>query len=245
MSIDKSRLPRHIAIIMDGNGRWAKERGLPRTEGHRHGIRAIKEITKAANELGIKVLTFFAFSTENWRRPKQEINMLMRSLDRFLRINTRGLIKDNIRLNVIGDIKALPRHLQLRLNKTIVSTKDNSGMIINLALSYGSRQEIINAAKGLISDILNKKISEQDINEKLFSEYLYTKGLPDPDLLIRTSGEMRISNFLLWQISYSELYFCKKFWPDFNKDDLILAIQEYGRRERRFGAIEVGASLRS
>jgi len=233
-------IPRHIAIIMDGNGRWAHRRGLPRTAGHRAGINRIKKIIKAADELGVKVLTLFAFSTENWKRPKREINMLMRSLENFLDKEIAELNKNNIRFNVIGRDEPVPLVLLKKLKKTEELTENNTGLTVNLAFNYGARSEIVDAAKKIVKSVEEKKYNLDDINENSFSEFLYTVGLPDPDLLIRTSGEMRISNFLLWQLSYAELYFTKTCWPDFDKQDLIDAIKEYQSRDRRFGEVKSG-----
>ena len=235
--IDKNSIPRHIAIIMDGNGRWAKERGLPRSAGHRAGINRVKEIIKAASELGVKVVTLFAFSTENWSRPKKEINLLMRALNNFLDREINELDKNNIRLMVIGQDKPTPQYLLAKIEKAKERTKDNTGLIFVLALNYGSRQEIVDAVKKFTNAVIKDKANLEDLDMENFSNYLYTAGLPDPDLLIRTSGQMRISNFLLWQLSYTELYFPRKYWPDFGKEDLEKAIDIYQRRERRFGKI--------
>jgi len=231
-------LPGHIAIIMDGNGRWAKRRSLPRIEGHRRGIDKIREIIKTADELGIKVLTFFAFSTENWRRPKREVDMLMRSLERFLKKEIQDFNEKNIRFKKIGRDDPIPKALQGLIKKSEDITKKNSGLIVNLALNYGSRAEIVDATKKIIRSAINGNFNPDNLNEDSFSSFLYTAGLPDPDLLIRTSGEMRISNFLLWQLSYAELYFTKKYWPDFTKDDLIDTINDFQKRDRRFGDIK-------
>lgn len=232
-------VPQHIAIIMDGNGRWAEARGLPRAFGHREGVKRVKEIVKAAQELGIKVLTIFAFSTENWNRPKEEIDMLMRFLENYLKSSAKDLKKKNIRLNVIGRRDRIPARLTKEIEHTIKSTKNNSGFILNLALDYGGRFEIINAVKSIAKEArqdLSFDIAK--ITEEYFSRHLYTNNLPDPDLLIRTSGEERISNFMLWQLSYTELYFPEKFWPDFKKMDLEEAIELFNKRKRRFGRIE-------
>ena len=233
--LDKNNIPRHIAIIMDGNGRWAKERSLPRTAGHREGVKRVREIIRAAAELGVKVLTFFAFSTENWTRPKSEIRLLMRYLDNFLGRQLEELNKNNIRLRVIGRGDPIPRQLQEKLSRAEEQTGKNIRMTVVLALNYGGRQEIADAARGLAEDVSKGKVKLKEIDDEFLSRYLYTAGLPDPDLLIRTSGQMRISNFLLWQISYAELYFPEKYWPSFRKKDLEEAIEEYQRRERRFG----------
>lgn len=237
--IDKNNIPQHIAIIMDGNGRWAKQRGLPRTAGHRAGIERIKEIIKAANELGIKVLTFFAFSTENWSRPKKEVGMLMYSLNNFLNRQIKELDKNNIKFMVIGRDEPMPEYLQAKIKEAEDKTKDNTGLVVILALNYGGRQEIVDAVKNFTRSVIKGEANLDDLNVQKFGDYFYTAGLPDPDLLIRTSGEMRISNFLLWQISYAELYFPKKHWPDFRGEDLKKAIRVYQKRERRFGGINV------
>ncbi len=232
-----SKNPRHIAIIMDGNGRWAKKRGLSRIEGHKKGIARIEEITKAAVEQKIEVLTFYAFSLENWRRPSLEVQGLMLLLKKFL-IEKRELLKEeDIRLISIGEREKLPKSVQKELNKTEELSKNNKGLILNISLSYGSRQEIIRAVRKIAEDAQRKKVKINKINERLFSKYLYTKNLPDPDLLIRTSGELRISNFLLWQLSYSELYFTPKFWPDFQKSDFLEAVDDFKKRNRRFGGL--------
>jgi len=237
--LDKNNIPKHVAIIMDGNGCWAKERGLSRTQGHRAGIKRIEEIVKAANALGIKVVTFFTFSTENWSRPKKEVHMLMRYLDNFLTRKINELDKNNVRLIVIGRDKPIPEYLLDKIRKAQAKTKDNTGMTVVLALNYGSRQEIIDAVRKFAESVIKGKINLEALDVESFGDYFYTAGLPDPDLLIRTSGEMRLSNFLLWQLSYTELYFPKKYWPDFGKEELEKAILEYQKRERRFGGIDV------
>ncbi|MBM3252157.1 MAG: isoprenyl transferase [Candidatus Omnitrophica bacterium] len=230
--------PNHIAIIMDGNGRWARRRGLPRTAGHRAGINKIKKMIKAADDLGVKILTLFAFSTENWNRPKREVDMLMRSLENFLDKEVADLNKNNIRLQVIGRDEPIPKKLLEKLKNAQETTKNNTGITVNLAFNYGARSEIVDAAKKIADEVSQRRYNLDQLNENSFSEFLYTAGLADPDLLIRTSGEMRISNFLLWQLSYAELYFTKKFWPDFDKKDLQDAIAEYESRDRRFGEVK-------
>ena len=235
--VNKSRIPKHVAIIMDGNGRWAKDRGLSRTSGHREGIKRVKEIVRAAGEMGIKAVTFFAFSTENWSRPKEEIDILMRYLENFLIKEVNDMHKDNIRFNVIGEDNPLPLGIQKKIKEAKRKTKDNTGLTVTLALNYGARQEIVEAAKRFAQDVLFKEAAIQDLSIEKFSSYLYTFDLPDPDLLIRTSGEMRISNFLLWQLSYAEFYFTEKFWPEFKADDFKAAIEVYQSRERRFGGL--------
>lgn len=235
--LDKGNIPRHVAIIMDGNGRWAKERALPRSAGHRAGIDRVKEVIKAASELGIKVVTLFAFSTENWARPEKEVNLLMRALNNFLDRQINELDKNNIRLIVIGQDRPIPRYLLTKIKKAQEKTKDNTGLVFALALNYGSRQEIVDAIKKFTNAVIKGEADLEDLDTENFSSYLYTAGLPDPDLLIRTGGEMRISNFLLWQISYAELYFPEKYWPDFGKKGLEKAIEIYQKRERRFGKV--------
>mgnify|MGYP001594841919 FL=1 len=222
---------------MDGNGRWAKERGLPRTAGHREGIKRVQEITNAAAELGVGVLTFFAFSTENWDRPKKEIDVLMRSLNNFLDKRIRELDKNNIRFKVIGRDSPIPEEILLKIRAAEEKTRQNTGLVMTLALNYGSRQEIVDAAKKDVDSVLKGKLDLENLSTENFSNYLYTAGLPEPDLLIRTSGEMRLSNFLLWQLSYAELYFPKQYWPDFKRGDFEEAIKVYQERERRFGVL--------
>jgi undecaprenyl diphosphate synthase len=229
--IDKTNLPKHIAIIMDGNGRWAKTKGKLRVFGHQKGVTAVRDTVEGAAEIGIKYLTLYAFSTENWSRPAKEVNALMTLLVSSIHKETKTLMKNNIRLSAIGNIAKLPIKAQEKLKEAIEKTKDNSRMTLILALSYSSRWEILNAVKNIIKD---ERKAEQ-INEDVFQQYLSTKSVPDPELLIRTSGEYRISNFLLWQIAYSELYFTKTLWPDFSKTDLEKAILDYQSRERRFG----------
>lgn len=229
-------VPQHLAIIMDGNGRWAEKRGLPRTFGHRQGVKRVEEIIKAACELRIRVLTIFAFSTENWNRSKQEIDMLMKYLEFFLKNKIGDFNKNNIRLNVMGRRDRIPAYLVRALEHAVKTTADNTGLIFNLALDYGSRLEIINAVKSIAREIKrDKSFDINSIDEHYFSQHLYTRGLPDPDLLIRTSGEERLSNFMLWQLSYAELYFPQVFWPDFKKKDLEEAIKVFNQRQRRFG----------
>lgn len=233
--IDITRLPKHIAIIMDGNGRWAKKRGMMRIFGHQNGVDAVREAAESAAEIGVKYLTLYAFSTENWNRPKKEVDALMKLLVETIDKETPTLNKNDIRLNAIGDIESLPKKSQKQLLKAIDNTKDNKRMTLNLALSYSARWELTNAIKSIVSEYEKEKFSIDDINQEMISKHLNTAGIPDPELLIRTSGEHRISNFLLWQIAYSELYFTNKLWPDFRKDDLYEAILDYQHRERRFG----------
>lgn len=238
--IDKKRLPQHIAIIMDGNGRWAKRHNRRRIVGHLEGTKAIKRIVKFSGEIGIRILTLFAFSTENWNRPKREVWALMNLLYKFLKQETNNLQKNNIKLLVSGQVERLPAKVRVELSKTIDATRENSRLILNLALSYGGREEIVRACREIAKQISNKSKKLKDIDEQSFNNYLYTTGLPDPDLLIRTSGEFRISNFLLWQIAYSEIYVTPVLWPDFNRRDLLLALIDYQNRERRFGKVKSG-----
>ena len=227
----------HIAIIMDGNGRWAKERGLPRAEGHRAGAESIREVTEACIELGVKYLTLYAFSSENWSRPKTEVDALMKLLDRFLDDKASELNKQNIRLQAIGDLERLPAATRKRLDRIQEQTKNHQTMTLVLALSYGAREEITAAVRAIAKAAVAGEISPDEIDGELIAKNLYTKDIPDPDLLIRTSGEMRVSNFLLWQISYSEIVIVKKMWPDFRQGDLFAAVEEYNKRHRRFGAL--------
>ena len=233
--LEKNNLPRHIAIIMDGNGRWAKMRGLPRVMGHKVGIESVRVIVKECARLNVEVLTLYAFSAENWKRPRKEVETLMRFLHKFLQKEIDELNSNNIRLNAIGRWQELPPFVRDRLMETIARLKDNTGLILNLALNYGGRSEIVDGIKGIVRDIREGRVDEEDINEEMFCKYLYTANLPDPDLLIRTSGEMRVSNFLLYQISYSEIYVTSKLWPDFRKEDLDKAIMDYQKRIRRYG----------
>jgi undecaprenyl diphosphate synthase len=230
-------LPRHVAIIMDGNGRWAKERRLPRIEGHRTGAESARTIIRAAGELGIKYLTLYAFSVENWNRPKEEVDALMKYLVHYLKTETPELNKNNVKLEVIGQIYRLPEAVQEHLRKSMATLSKNNGLTLIMALSYGGRTEIIDAVRAIGTEIRDGKLDPADINEELFSQHLYTRNFPDPDLLIRTSGEMRVSNFLLWQISYTELVVTSTLWPDFRKPQFCEALEEYHRRHRRFGAL--------
>ena len=234
-SIKKFPYPKHIAIIMDGNGRWAKNRGKLRVFGHENGTKSVKNIVETCSNLGIQCLTLYAFSTENWNRPKLEVKTLMSLLISSLKRESDKLEKNNIRLNPIGNLNLLPLKVSKELFQVVETTKSNSGMVLNLALSYGSRDEIINCVKEIGEKIKNNLISFEKIDETVINQHLYTQNLPDVDLLIRTSGEQRVSNFLLWQIAYAELYFTKVLWPDFTEQDLYKAIDNYQKRERRFG----------
>lgn len=233
--IDKNHLPKHIAIIMDGNGRWAKEKGELRVFGHKNGVTAVREALEAAVEIGLSYLTLYAFSTENWNRPQFEVDALMELLVNSLNQELPTFQENNIRVNSIGRMSDLPQHCQVTLQSTIEQTKDNTGCTLTLALSYGSRQEILDATKSIAEKVKKGEISTDDITEELFSKSLYTHDLPDPDLLIRTSGEERISNYMLWQIAYSELFFLPMMWPEFSRETLFECIYLFQNRERRFG----------
>ncbi|MEM6630656.1 MAG: isoprenyl transferase [Bacteroidota bacterium] len=235
--IQHFRLPQHIAIIMDGNGRWARKKGNARVFGHRSAIEAVRDTTEGAAELGIKYLTLFAFSTENWQRPKLEVNALMQLLVETIRKETSTLMKNDIRLNAIGELESLPAKCRKELDEAINLTKGNERMTLNLALSYGSRADIVKGVQRLVEEVQKGVIAPQDIGEEVFSSFLSTANMPDPELLIRTSGEERISNFLLWEIAYAEIYFTGKLWPDFRREDLYEAVRNYQSRERRFGKI--------
>jgi undecaprenyl diphosphate synthase len=233
----KAALPAHVAIIMDGNGRWAKQRGLPRIEGHRNGAESVRAVVRAAGEVGIKYLTLYAFSVENWNRPKEEVDTLMNYLARYLKNELGELQKYNVRLEVIGQIYRLPEFVQEQLKKSIAALARNNGLTLVLALSYGGRTEIVDAARSVARQVQQGKLDPAEITEQILSQHLYTKHVPDPDLLIRTSGEMRVSNFLLWQISYAELVVVPTLWPDFRKAEFFSALEEYARRHRRFGGV--------
>jgi len=235
--IDPLRTPKHVAIIMDGNGRWAKQKGMMRVLGHRNGVKAVKQTIDAASKIGIEVLTLYAFSTENWSRPKTEVKALMNLLVSSLKDELEAFQKNNIKLQTIGQIESLPKKAQKQLREVIELTKNNTSMVLNLALSYGSREEIVNTIRNISKKVVNKQLLIEEIDEKIINNHLYTFTLPDVDFLIRTSGEKRISNFLLWQIAYAEFYFTDVLWPDFRKEDFFKAIVEYQNRERRFGKI--------
>jgi undecaprenyl diphosphate synthase len=235
--LDKDDLPSHIAIIMDGNGRWAKEKGLSRIEGHREGINSVREITRECGNLGVKFLTLYTFSIENWMRPKSEVSALLDLLLITINNEIDELNKNNVKLSIIGHLGDFPPAPKEGLLRGIEKTKNNTGLNLNLALSYGGRIEILDAVKKIVAKVKMGKVDIEDIDEKLFSEHLYTRGKPDPDLLIRTSGEMRVSNFLLWQIAYTEIYVTSIYWPDFRVKELYDAIIDYQNRERRFGKL--------
>ncbi len=236
-SLNEEKLPRHVAIIMDGNGRWADKRNLPRSAGHKAGTEPIRPIVELCSELGIEVLTLYTFSVENWKRPIREVSSIMKLLLEQLRGQTPELNKNNVQLRFTGDINGLPGRVVREIKRSINATKDNTGLILNLALNYGGRQEIVQAVRAIIADVNADKLKAKNIDEDIFAQYLYTSGLPDPDLLIRTGSEMRISNFLLWQSAYTEIYVTDLLWPDFRREDLLLALLSYQKRKRRFGGI--------
>ena len=236
--IDLNNVPTHIAIIMDGNGRWAKKRFLPRTAGHKAGVETIREVVKECSRLNVKYLTLYAFSTENWKRPKVEIDTLMSLLVSYLKSEIKELHSNNVRIETIGDISKLPQSCIKELDNARELTKDNTGVTLNLALNYGSRNDITNAVLDIVKDCKSDKINIESINEDTIKNYLSTKSTPDPDLLIRTSGEERLSNFLLWELAYSEFYFTDVHWPDFNSQELQKAIYVYQNRDRRFGGLK-------
>jgi undecaprenyl diphosphate synthase len=233
--IDLSKLPKHIAIIMDGNGRWAKEHGKLRVFGHHNGVISVRDVVEASVELGVSYLTLYTFSAENWNRPKLEVKAIMELLVSTIDKEIDTFMKNNVRLNAIGDLDMLPGKCHSELINAMNKTSVNTGLVLTLALSYSSRREIIHAVKRIAGKVCNGELKAEDIDEDIFEENLFTKGMPDPELLIRTSGEYRISNYLLWQIAYSELYFTSKLWPDFRREDLYEAILDYQKRERRFG----------
>lgn len=236
-------MPRHIAVIMDGNGRWAQQRNLPRLAGHREGVESVREVVRACRELGVPVLTLYAFSRDNWNRPKWEVQGLMRLLSRYLKTELKELKENGISLRVIGNLDRLPEKLRADLHKAVEATQGNRDMVLNVALSYSGREEILQAVVKVVQAVLAKTLSLDEINEKTFADFLYTSGLPDPDLLIRTSGEYRLSDFLIYQTAYTEIYVTPTLWPDFRKRHLLAAIQEYHKRERRFGL--TGEQVRS
>lgn len=235
--LDKTKLPAHVAIIMDGNGRWAKKHLLSRIKGHEKGAEAVRTVVRVCRELGIAYLTLYAFSTENWQRPQKEVAALMTLLTKFLKSEQKELAAKDIRLAVIGQIERLPANVQQVLHETMELTRSNSALQLNLALSYGSRTEIVRMARQIAKEAKSEQLDPDDINAEIVAAHLYTKDMPDPDLLIRTSGEMRISNFLLWQIAYAEIYVTPTYWPDFGKDEFVEILKNYQQRERRFGQV--------
>ncbi|MBI3805832.1 MAG: isoprenyl transferase [Nitrospirae bacterium] len=236
--VDHQNLPEHVAIIMDGNGRWAAERYLPRIAGHRRGIQSVREIVTFSREIGIKVLTLFAFSNENWNRPSTEISQLMMLLERYLKQELKTMTENQIRFRAVGQIERLPGSVLRMIRSVEEKTAKHEKMTLILALSYGGRSEIVDAVRRVVEDVQQEKLSMKDLDEQTFSHYLHTQEVPDPDLMIRTSGEVRISNFLLWQLAYTELYFTQTYWPDFRRKDFLLALLDYQARERRFGLVK-------
>ncbi len=239
--LDANDLPRHIAIIMDGNGRWAQSRGLSRIQGHRVGKESVREVVETAREIGIEYLTLYAFSSENWQRPRREVDALMRLLQRYLRTEIEKMMRHGIRLRGIGNLDRLPSEVLKRLREVEQQTRNNTGMTVLLAVSYGGREEIVQAARSLAARAREGSLEPADINENTFDDALMTAGTPSPDLLIRTSGEMRVSNFLLWQLAYTELYMTDTLWPDFRRDEFLAAVEHYKQRQRRFG--KTGAQI--
>lgn len=237
LSLDGCTIPKHIAIIMDGNGRWAKERGKKRTWGHKEGSKVLQNICRDANDLGVEYVTVYAFSTENWQRPQEEVNFLMDLLRQYLKDSIKNSKKDNMRVKVIGNKEGLPVDVLDRIDELEAASKSYTGLKLQIALNYGGRNEILRAVQGFTKDVIENKITIDTLDESIFSLYLDTKDIPDPELMIRTSGEVRLSNFLLWQLAYSEFYFTNKYWPDFKKDDLVEAIIFYNKKERRFGGL--------
>ncbi|WP_454053509.1 isoprenyl transferase [Clostridium sp. Marseille-Q7071] len=238
VKLDLERMPVHIAIIMDGNGRWAKQKGLPRVMGHREGMKSIRRIVDECDSLGVKFLTLYAFSTENWKRPEEEVSALMNLIVEFLNKELEDLLKNNVIFRTIGDVTKLPKVCQDTIDNAKMKTKNNTGLTLNIALNYGGRDEIILAVKNICSKVKNEKLSISSIDEELFSNYLYTKGMPDPDLIIRPSGEQRLSNYLLWQSAYAEFWYSDIKWPDFKEEDLHKAIWDFQNRNRRFGGVK-------
>ena len=235
--VKQGGVPEHIAIIMDGNGRWAKKRSLPRIAGHREGMNVVRNITRVANKMGVKALTLYAFSTENWKRPAKEVDYLMKLPVEFLGDFLPELVQENVRVHIMGDVEALPNHTKKSVQKAMTDTADNDGLVLNLAFNYGSRAEMLSAVKKIAEDVKKGQLNEEDITEELFSSYLMSADIRDPDLLIRTSGEIRLSNFMLWQVAYTEFYFTDVLWPDFSEREFIEAIQVYQNRSRRYGGL--------
>ena len=235
--LERERLPRHVAVIMDGNGRWAKRQGLPRVMGHKRGVDALKELLRCCNDWGIKALTAYAFSTENWGRPLEEVDFLMTLFERVLRKELREMMQENVQIRFVGNLNALPRSLQAEIERSMADTQDNPGIRFTVATNYGGRQEILHACQAIAQQVQQGLIQPEQIDEALFESHLYTAGICDPDLLIRTSGEMRISNFLLWQMAYAEMYITETLWPDFDRLEFHRALTAYQQRDRRFGKV--------
>lgn len=235
--LDRDRLPQHVAVIMDGNGRWAKRRGLPRFMGHRRGVDSLKDLLRCCRDWGIAALTAYSFSTENWRRPTEEVEFLMTLFERLLRQELREMQEENVRIRFAGDLKALPPSLQAEIERSMLATQDNQGIRFTVAMNYGGRQEILEASRAIAAQVQQGLIQPDEIDESLFERHLYTAGICDPDLMIRTSGELRLSNFLLWQSAYAELYVTDTLWPDFDRTEFHRALASYQKRERRFGKV--------
>ncbi len=235
--LNQTKIPQHVAVIMDGNGRWAKQKGLPRIEGHRRGANALKELLRYCKDLGIKTLTAYAFSTENWGRPKGEVNFLMTLFERLLQKELQEMEEEEVCINFIGDLTPLPKSLQQEMHRSMERTKNNQGVFFNVAINYGSRHEMINACRAIAEKVQQGELSADAINEDAISQHLYTSASPDPDLLIRTSGEMRLSNFLLWQLAYTEIYVTETLWPDFDSSQFDRALASFQQRDRRFGTV--------
>lgn len=237
LSASVQKIPEHVAIIMDGNGRWAQKRSLPRIAGHREALKTVKKVTLEAQQLGVKVLTLYAFSTENWKRPRAEVEFLMKLPGQFLNSYLVELIENNVQVRVMGDMTRIPQYTMRAVNQAIERTKNNSGLILNFALNYGSHSEMVTAVKTMIRDVQAKRLDPEQIDEKILSGYMLSPSLPNPDLLIRTGGEIRLSNFMLWQVAYTELYFTDIYWPDFSEKDLQNAVREFSTRQRRYGGL--------
>ncbi|EST13045.1 isoprenyl transferase [Sporolactobacillus laevolacticus] len=235
------KIPKHVAIIMDGNGRWAKKRGLPRIAGHREAMKTVKRVTKEADRLGVKVLTLYTFSTENWKRPKNEVDFLMKLPEQFLNTYLVELIEQNVRVQAMGDLSRLPSYTLKAVESAIERTKNNTGLVLNFALNYGSHAEIVDAVKTIVRKVQEQELVVEEVTEQVISQHLMCSSLPDPDLLIRTGGELRLSNFMLWQLAYTELYFSEEYWPDFDEQSLRNAIQSFAARQRRYGGLEKGS----
>jgi len=231
------KIPKHVAIIMDGNGRWAKKRGLPRVAGHRKGADSVRKAVESCDKLGVRYLTLYAFSSENWNRPQKEVDALMGLLEKFLQEKTPEMMEDNVRLTSMGRLDQLPTNVRAALDSAVETTAGNTGVTMNLALSYGGREEIVDAAKSIAVRVEAGKLKPADVNNEIFSQEIYTSKMPDPDLLIRTSGELRLSNFMLWQLSYAEIFITNKLWPDFRYEDFVEAISDFTKRDRRFGKV--------
>ena len=236
--VPNGKLPRHVAIIMDGNGRWARARRLPRLAGHRAGVESVREIVRAAGEVGIEYLTLYAFSRENWQRPRSEVSALMKLLEYYLRHEVAELNRNNVRLSTVGRLQDLPERVQRQIERSQAATAKNTGLNLVLALSYSGRTEIVDAVREIVAEAKSGHVDVEDVKEKLISQHLYTRAIPDPDMLIRTSGEMRVSNFLLWQLSYTELWITPTYWPDFRRPEFLRALEDYSKRERRLGKLE-------